>query len=106
MPRKHPFGVIFAIALTLPLALAAQPFDFAQGRQGPAAGRPLAIEDYYRLQTVGNPQISPNGQWVAFTLSTRIEEDNSTRAETYVVSTTGSSEPRRVVHYGKDVSNP
>ena len=26
-----------------------------------ATGRALAIEDYYRIQTVGNPAISPNG---------------------------------------------
>ncbi|MBI4476415.1 MAG: S9 family peptidase [Acidobacteria bacterium] len=99
MRRKHLLGAICAIVIALPLALSAQ-------QTVRPAGRPLAIEDYYRIQTVGNPQISPNGQWVAFTLSTRIEEDNSTRTETYVVSTTGSSEPRRVVHYGKDVSNP
>lgn len=66
--------------------------------------RPLAIEDYYRVQTVANPQISPDGAWVVYTLSTRIEEDNGTRTETYLVSTEGTS-PRRVVHYGKDITN-
>ena len=68
-----------------------------------AQGRPLAIEDYYRIQSVGNPQISPDGHWVAFTVSTRIEEDNSTRVETSILPTDRSAEPRRVVHYGKDI---
>ncbi len=69
-------------------------------------GRPLAIEDYYRIQSVGNPQISPDGKWVVFSVSTRIEEDNSSRSETYLVPSDASSGPRRVTHYGKDIANP
>jgi dipeptidyl aminopeptidase/acylaminoacyl peptidase len=73
--------------------------------QARATGRPLAIEDYYRIQTVGNPEISPDGRWVVFTVGTRIEEDNSTRTEVHLVPTDGSARPRRVVHYGKDVTS-
>jgi dipeptidyl aminopeptidase/acylaminoacyl peptidase len=69
-------------------------------------GRPLAIEDYYRVQTVASPSISPSGRWVAFTVSTRIEDDNSTRTETFLVSSDASTKPARVVHYGKDVTTP
>jgi dipeptidyl aminopeptidase/acylaminoacyl peptidase len=72
--------------------------------QSAPAGRPLAIEDYYRIQTVASPQISPDGSWVLFTVSTRIEDDNSTRTETDVVPADGASPPRRIVHYGRDVS--
>ncbi len=68
------------------------------------AGRPLTIEDYYRIQTLANRQISPDGKWVAYTVSTRIEEDNNTRTETYLVPTDGSLRPQGVDHYGKDVS--
>jgi dipeptidyl aminopeptidase/acylaminoacyl peptidase len=71
-----------------------------------ARGRALAIEDYYRIQTVANPSISPNGRWVTYTVSTRIEDDNSTRTETFVVRSDGSARPNRVVHYGKDVASP
>jgi hypothetical protein len=71
-----------------------------------ARARPLAIEDYYRIPTVGSPAISPNGRWVAFTIATRIEDDNSTRTETFVVAADGSVRPTRVVHYGKDVTSP
>ena len=48
-------------------------------------GRALAIEDYYRIKSVGDPQISPNGRWVAYTVSTRVEEDNTNAIDTYVV---------------------
>ncbi len=57
-------------------------------------GRALAIEDYYRIKSVGDPQISPNGRWVAYTVSTRVEEDNTNAIETYVVPVDGSAAPR------------
>ena len=79
--------------------------SFAKAQQPPSAGgRALTIEDYYRIQTVGNPVISPNGNWVSFALSTRIEDDNSTRTETWVVASDGSAKPSRVLHYGRDVA--
>jgi dipeptidyl aminopeptidase/acylaminoacyl peptidase len=73
--------------------------------QQPARGRPLAIEDYYRLQTVGSPAISPSGRWVVFTVSTRIEDDNTTRTDTFVVPADASARPLRVAHYGKEIAN-
>src|SRR6266540_5411 len=80
--------------------------SFAAQQASKPAKRHLTIEDYYRIQTVGNPQISPDGKWVAFTVSTRIEEDNSTRTEAYIVPADASARPRRVLHYGRDISNP
>ena len=71
-------------------------------QQAPA--RRLAIEDYYRVQTVAGPSISPDGRWVIFTVSTRIEEDNSTRAETFMAPSDASAKPARLAHYGKDIS--
>jgi dipeptidyl aminopeptidase/acylaminoacyl peptidase len=73
--------------------------------QPPAGRRALAIEDYYRIQVVGGAQISPDGRWVTFTRSTRVERDNSTRAETHLVASDGSAEPRRILHYGGDVND-
>jgi dipeptidyl aminopeptidase/acylaminoacyl peptidase len=35
----------------------------------PLPKRPLQPTDVYRLQTLGDPQISPDGKWVAYTLS-------------------------------------
>jgi dipeptidyl aminopeptidase/acylaminoacyl peptidase len=75
-----------------------------QARQPSTGGRALAIEDYYRIQTVGTPSISPDGAWVTFTVSTRIEDDNATRVETWVVPADGLSAPLRLTHYGRDVT--
>jgi dipeptidyl aminopeptidase/acylaminoacyl peptidase len=90
-------GVAVVTVLALPLVPAAQ---------SRPPGRALGIEDYYRIQTVGNPEISPDGRWVAFSVSTRIEEDNGTRTEVYLVPSDASSAPRRILHYGKDITSP
>jgi dipeptidyl aminopeptidase/acylaminoacyl peptidase len=72
----------------------------------PAARRALTIEDYYRIQTVGSPAISPDGKWVSYAASTRIEEDNSTRTEIWVGPSDAAKVPFRVLHYGRDVAGP
>src|SRR5258708_19200738 len=59
------------------------------------AKRPLAIEDYYRVLTVMNPQISQDGRSVRFSVTTRIESDNSTKTETFVVPTDRSTPPSK-----------
>ena len=75
----------------------------SQAQQSPR-GRALAIEDYYRVQNVGNPTISSDARWVTYTVSTRVEEDNSTETQSWVVGTDGASKPARVLHYGRDIS--
>jgi dipeptidyl aminopeptidase/acylaminoacyl peptidase len=69
-------------------------------------GRALTLEDYYRVKSVGAPRISPDGQWVAYTISTPVEETNDSRTETYVVRADGSGQPVRIQHNGADVSSP
>lgn len=86
--------LLFTISLLFPIA-APVPVP---------AGRALTIEDYYRIQTLGNPEISPSGTWVSYTVATRIEEDNGTRSETWIVPTDASNKGQRVLHYGKDVA--
>jgi len=67
-------------------------------------GRALKIEDYYSMKGVGSPEISPNGRWVTFDVTQRIESDNTTATETYVVPFDGSAPPRKIQHEGQDVS--
>ena len=78
---------------------------------GPASGqapqgRPLVIEDYYRIGSIGDVQISPDGAFVAYTVSTKIEDDNTNAIDTFVVSANGSSAPRRITHERDSVADP
>jgi dipeptidyl aminopeptidase/acylaminoacyl peptidase len=95
---------LFVLASAIVVITALQSAAVAQRNVAPT-GRPLAIEDYYHIQTVGNPQISPDGQWVIFSISTRVEQDNSTRTEVHLAPSDASVAPRRVLHYGKDVTD-
>jgi dipeptidyl aminopeptidase/acylaminoacyl peptidase len=63
--------------------------------QAPAK-RTLAIEDYYRFKTVSAPELSPDGRWVAFTVGTRIEENNGLLSEVWVVPFDASAPAQRV----------
>lgn len=51
---------LFPVAIA-PVALAAQ--------ASAAAPRPVTARDLYRLRDVGDPQVSPDGEWVAYTVS-------------------------------------
>ena len=39
-------------------------------RPAPAAKRPLTSDDIFRMEAVSEPQISPDGQWIAYLLTT------------------------------------
>ena len=77
----------------------------------PQSGRPLQIEDYYRIKSVGGAAISPDGRWVLYTVSQRIEDDpaqkreNQSTTQTFVVATDATAPPKHVQHEGREVSN-
>jgi len=56
----------------------------------PAAKRPLRPDDIYRLPAVSDPQLSPDGKWVAYTVST-IDSIKDRRGSTiWMISLDGS----------------
>jgi dipeptidyl aminopeptidase/acylaminoacyl peptidase len=69
-------------------------------------GRALAIEDYYRVNTIGSPELSPDGKWVAYTVGTRIEATNGNASEVWLAAFDGSAPPRRVGAAGDDAAAP
>ena len=71
-----------------------------------ARGRPLAIEDYYRIKTLGNPVASPDGKWVAFTVTTRVEATNGNASEVWLVPSDASAPERRVSAENVNAANP
>ena len=71
-----------------------------------ATGRALTIEDYYRVLDVGAPQMSPDGRFVAFTVSRRIEATNGDSSEVWLSSSTGGITMTRVSTPGTHATNP
>ena len=54
-----------------------------------ATKRPLKPSDVYRLQNLGDPHISPDGKWVAYTLSTVDSVKNKRNSDVWMVSWDG-----------------
>jgi dipeptidyl aminopeptidase/acylaminoacyl peptidase len=73
-----------------------------------AQRRPITIEDLNRLQLVGTPQISPDGQQIAYAVSTihTAVEENTYRSALYLAPTDGSTAPRRLTNSGKQDRSP
>ena len=56
--------------------------------------RPIEIEDLLNLNRVGNPVVSPNGEWIAYTVSaTDLKEDDSETQIWMIPSTGGEAIP-------------
>ncbi len=68
-------------------------------------GSAITLQDYYRIRRVGSVSLSPDGSRVSYAVTTPVEEDNSTHAETWVADATGDAEPRHIQHNGADVSS-
>ena len=60
------------LVLTLPASLSPLPGLAAQKRA-------MTFEDYISLPVVSDPQLSPDGQWVAYTVSTPSLTDATAR---------------------------
>jgi len=70
-----------------------------------AEGRAFTPDDWYRLSRVSSPAMSPDGRYVAFTLTTVNEADNARHSEVWMVATDGG-EPIRLTSPGTESSSP
>jgi len=77
---QHPRVVVLLSLLIwlLPFTLKAQTEN---------EGRLLAPEDLFAIKDVGNPQISPDGEWVAYTVRETSFENDESETRLFMVST-------------------
>ena len=73
------------------LVVSAAPFDsglaaLAQGR------RPLRAEDVYNVRDVRDPQRSPDGKWVAYTVTTAHKDTDKNDTDVWMVSWDGTQQ--------------
>ena len=82
--------------MALNLRLQAMPFIALAGlawgtaQAAPAERRALVPEDFYRILDVGDPQVSADGQWVAYLVSANDRESDETRTALWMVSWDGT----------------
>ena len=87
-----PLGVFmtrFLVLALLGLALGAP-----AGLSQPAAKRPLNLDDLARLRTLGDPQLSPDGKWVAYTVATVDAEKDKRDTDLWMTSWDGTRHVR------------
>ena len=66
--------ILLSLGLVILGSVPSAPAAALQGQ-----GRPLALEDYYSMKSVGAPRISPAGDWIAYTVRSPIEDTNGTK---------------------------
>ena len=71
-----------------------------------AAGRPIQLTDYYRVETAGTPAISPDGHWVVFVRNTIMEAQNSHHSELWIAPADGSAPAARLTTPAFSASAP
>src|SRR5215204_1479728 len=64
------------------------------------ARRPLKLDDLTRFRNVSDPQISPDGQWVAYTVSTTNAKDDKSNSHIWMVNIDGSND--RQITFSQD----
>jgi dipeptidyl aminopeptidase/acylaminoacyl peptidase len=77
-----PIRAIVTIALCISFACA--PLARAQSK------RPIAIDDIYRTQQVANPQCSPDGKWIAYTVTIIDRDADKRRTSIWMVNWEGT----------------
>ncbi|MEZ5487008.1 MAG: S9 family peptidase [Steroidobacteraceae bacterium] len=86
-----PFAVAALLAATLLLAAPA-PLPAADSATPAAAGKaPFTAEDLVQLRRISDPQVSPDGRWVAFTLRETDMEANRGRTDLWLLELSATS---------------
>jgi dipeptidyl aminopeptidase/acylaminoacyl peptidase len=56
--------------------------------------RSIAIDDIYRMEKVGNPQVSPDGKWIAYAVTTVDKNADRRRTALWMVNWEGTEDVR------------
>jgi len=85
---------IFSLLLIIPsFLLIAQP------------KRPLEVEDLFRIKRVSDPQLSPDGKWIAFVVTEVDKAANKMNSDIYLIPAIGG-EPRKLTSSPSSDANP
>ncbi len=84
------FWIVPALFLTPFLAHAQEPpAKPATLATAAAAPHNFTIDDFFQIRDVSQPELSPDGQWVAYAVRTRLLKDDKSEQRLWMVSTRG-----------------
>ena len=77
--------------LAFRLAIAGLGFAFPLVAQesAPKSPRAITIDDFFQIRDVSQPELSPDGQWVAYIIRTKMLKDDKNEQRIWAVSTHG-----------------
>ena len=79
-----------AVAVLILSAPAVHPV-LSESRQARVEGRrPIAVDDIFNIREVRDPQRSPDGQWVAYTVTTPVKDTDKNNTDVWMVSWDGA----------------
>src|SRR5713101_4835353 len=84
-------SIVF-VFLALYLSFSARAQESAPKSASPAAPstlRSITIDDYFQIRDVSQPELSPDGQWVAYAVRTRMLKEDKNEQRLWMVSTHG-----------------
>jgi dipeptidyl aminopeptidase/acylaminoacyl peptidase len=58
-------------------------------KPAPTTPRRITIDDYFQIRDVAQPELSPDGQWVAYAVRTRMLKEDKNEQRLWMVSTHG-----------------
>ncbi|MFH2004585.1 MAG: S9 family peptidase [Bacteroidota bacterium] len=67
--------------------------------------RPLEIEDMFRIKRVSDPQLSPDGKWIAYVITEVNKAENKSNSDIYLMPSTGGK-PRKLTTSPSSDANP
>ena len=93
--------------LFLVLAVSAIPALITGQESKPAESSPglLTIDDYFKLKRVSGPQISPEGDWIAYTVTETDFKKDKSETRVWMIPTKGG-EPLPMTGKGSSASSP
>lgn len=79
---KNRFSSIILFLLVIPTLAMAQ-------ESAPRTPRAITIDDFFQIRDVSQPEISPDGQWIAYAVRTRMLKEDKNEQRLWMISTHG-----------------
>src|SRR5439155_24279135 len=80
LPSRAAFSVLCLVLVPAFLVLAEQP---------PRTPRPISIADYFQIRVVSDPDLSPEGGFVTYTVESRLLKEDKNEDRIWMVPTAG-----------------
>src|SRR5205085_6052640 len=74
--------------------------------QRPETKRGITPEDYFAFEFLSDPNLSPDGKWVAYVVTTIDQRQNRRQSNIWLVSVDGSQPPRQLTNSPQSSNSP